>query len=125
VILTALGATYQDNELDLGDIGGIPGVLDAGQSNDSDFLDVISQKLKEAFGPDDINELARTHTSASLSPHVVKVPVDNFVIAGSPMWTTMPTCSWRTPPPEVAAGRDVTISPRAGALAEVISGRGE
>lgn len=49
MILTALGATYQDNELDLGDIGGIPGVLDAGQSNDSDFLDVIFPEAQGGF----------------------------------------------------------------------------
>ena len=57
VILTAGCAKYRYNKLDLGDIGGIPRVLDAGQCNDSYSLVVIAQKLAEAFDVDDINEL--------------------------------------------------------------------
>ena len=57
VILTAGCAKYRYNKLKLGDIGGIPRVLDAGQCNDSYSLAVIALKLKEAFGLDDINEL--------------------------------------------------------------------
>lgn len=57
VILTAGCAKYRYNKLDLGDIGGIPRVLDAGQCNDSYSLAVIALKLKEAFGLSDINEL--------------------------------------------------------------------
>ena len=57
VILTAGCAKYRYNKLNLGDIGGIPRVLDAGQCNDSYSLAVIALKLKEAFGLDDINKL--------------------------------------------------------------------
>jgi len=57
VILTAGCAKYRYNKLELGDIGGIPRVLDAGQCNDSYSLAVIALKLKEVFGLDDINEL--------------------------------------------------------------------
>ncbi len=57
VILTAGCAKYRYNKLDLGDIGGIPRILDAGQCNDSYSLAVIALKLKEAFGLDDINQL--------------------------------------------------------------------
>ncbi len=57
VILTAGCAKYRYNKLPLGDIGGIPRVLDAGQCNDSYSLAVIALKLKEAFGLDDINKL--------------------------------------------------------------------
>ncbi|HOW52725.1 MAG TPA: hydroxylamine reductase [bacterium] len=57
VILTAGCAKYQYNKLPLGDIGGIPRVLDAGQCNDSYSLAVIALKLKEVFGLDDINKL--------------------------------------------------------------------
>jgi len=57
VILTAGCAKYRYNKLELGDIGGIPRVLDAGQCNDSYSLAVIALKLKEAFGLEDINEL--------------------------------------------------------------------
>ena len=57
VIMTAGCAKYRYNKLDLGDIGGIPRVLDAGQCNDSYSLAVIALKLKEVFGVDDINEL--------------------------------------------------------------------
>jgi len=111
VILTAGCAKYKYNKLDLGDIGGIPRVLDAGQCNDSYSLAVIALKLKEVFGLDDINELpisfniawyeqkavivllALLHLGvknihlgptlpAFLSPNVAKVLVDNFGIAG-------------------------------------------
>ena len=57
IILTAGCAKYRYNKLLLGDIGGIPRVLDAGQCNDSYSLAVIALKLKEAFGLNDINEL--------------------------------------------------------------------
>ncbi len=57
VILTAGCAKYRYNKLPLGDIAGIPRVLDAGQCNDSYSLAVIALKLKEAFGLPDINEL--------------------------------------------------------------------
>ena len=57
VILTAGCAKYKYNKLNLGDIGGIPRVLDAGQCNDSYSLALIALKLKEVFGLDDINEL--------------------------------------------------------------------
>ena len=57
IILTAGCAKYRYNKLNLGDIGGIPRVLDAGQCNDSYSLAVIALKLKEVFGMDDINEL--------------------------------------------------------------------
>ncbi|MFW5780361.1 MAG: hydroxylamine reductase [Bacillota bacterium] len=57
IILTAGCAKYRYNKLDLGDIGGIPRVLDAGQCNDSYSLAVIAMKLQEAFGLDDINKL--------------------------------------------------------------------
>jgi len=57
VILTAGCAKYRYNKLDLGDIGGIPRILDAGQCNDCYSLAVIALKLKEIFGLDDINDL--------------------------------------------------------------------
>ncbi|MCC5910372.1 MAG: hydroxylamine reductase [Clostridiaceae bacterium] len=64
VILTAGCAKYRYNKLDLGDIGGIPRVLDAGQCNDSYSLAVIAMKLKEAFELDDINELPISYNIA-------------------------------------------------------------
>ncbi|KGM98405.1 hydroxylamine reductase [Clostridium novyi A str. 4552] len=111
VILTAGCAKYKYNKLDLGDIGGIPRVLDAGQCNDSYSLAVIALKLKEVFELEDINELpisfniswyeqkavivllALLHLGvknihlgptlpAFLSPNVAKVLVENFGIAG-------------------------------------------
>lgn len=57
VILTAGCAKYRYNKLNLGDIDGIPRVLDAGQCNDSYSLAIIALKLKEAFGLEDLNEL--------------------------------------------------------------------
>jgi hydroxylamine reductase len=57
VILTAGCAKYRYNKLNLGDIGGIPRVLDAGQCNDSYSLAVIAMELKEAFGLKDVNDL--------------------------------------------------------------------
>ena len=111
VILTAGCAKYKYNKLDLGDINGIPRVLDAGQCNDSYSLAVIALKLKEVFGLEDINELPIIYNiawyeqkavivllsllylgvknihlgptlPAFLSPNVAKVLVDNFGIAG-------------------------------------------
>ena len=109
IILTAGCAKYRYNKLDLGDIGGIPRVLDAGQCNDSYSLAVIALKLQEVFGLDDINDLpisfdiawyeqkavcvllALLHLGvkgirlgptlpAFLSPNVAKVLVENFNI---------------------------------------------
>lgn len=109
VILTAGCAKYRYNKLDLGDIGGIPRVLDAGQCNDCYSLAVIALKLKEAFGLDHINDLpisfdigwyeqkavavllALLHLGikgirlgptlpAFVSPNVLKVLVENFDI---------------------------------------------
>ncbi|GAI67228.1 unnamed protein product, partial [marine sediment metagenome] len=111
IILTAGCAKYRYNKLDLGDIGGIPKVLDAGQCNDSYSLAVIALKLKEVFGLDDINKLPISYNiawyeqkavivllallylgvknihlgptlPAFLSPNVVKVLVEKFSIAG-------------------------------------------
>lgn len=109
VILTAGCAKYRYNKLNLGDIGGIPRVLDAGQCNDSYSLAYIALQLKEVFGLDDINDLpisydiawyeqkavivllALLHLGvkgirlgptlpAFLSPNVAKVLVENFDI---------------------------------------------
>ena len=111
VILTAGCAKYKYNKLNLGDIGGIPRVLDAGQCNDSYSLAVIALKLKEVFGLEDINDLPIVYNvawyeqkavivllallylgvknihlgptlPAFLSPNVAKVLVENFGIAG-------------------------------------------
>ncbi|WP_186565415.1 hydroxylamine reductase [Lawsonibacter celer] len=111
VILTAGCAKYKYNKLDLGDINGIPRVLDAGQCNDSYSLAVIALKLKEVFGLEDINDLPIVYNiawyeqkavivllallylgvknihlgptlPAFLSPNVSKVLVDRFGIAG-------------------------------------------
>ena len=111
VILTAGCAKYKYNKLPLGDINGIPRVLDAGQCNDSYSLAVIALKLKEVFGLDDINDLPIIYNiawyeqkavivllallslgvknihlgptlPAFLSPNVAKVLVKNFGIAG-------------------------------------------
>lgn len=111
VILTAGCAKYRYNKLPLGDIYGIPRVLDAGQCNDSYSLAVIALKLKEVFGLDDINQLpiafniawyeqkavivllALLHLGVKnihlgptlpgfLSPNVAKVLVENFGISG-------------------------------------------
>jgi hydroxylamine reductase len=111
VILTAGCAKYRYNKLALGDIGGIPRVLDAGQCNDSYSLAVIALKLKEVFGLDDVNKLPIVYNiawyeqkavivllallalgvknihlgptlPAFLSPNVAKVLVDNFGIGG-------------------------------------------
>ncbi len=111
VILTAGCAKYRYNKLELGDIGGIPRVLDAGQCNDSYSLAVIALKLKEVFELNHINDLPISYNiawyeqkavivllallylgvkdihlgpslPAFLSPNVVKVLVENFGIAG-------------------------------------------
>ena len=111
IILTAGCAKYKYIKLPLGDIGGIPRVLDAGQCNDSYSLALIALKLKEVFGLDDINKLplafniawyeqkavivllALLHLGvknihlgptlpAFLSPNVANVLVENFGIAG-------------------------------------------
>ncbi len=111
VILTAGCAKYKYNKLDLGDIGGIPRVLDAGQCNDSYSLALIALKLKEVFGLEDVNDLPIVYNiawyeqkavivllallylgvknihlgptlPAFLSPAVAGVLVKNFGIAG-------------------------------------------
>ena len=111
VILTAGCAKYKYNKLNLGDIGGIPRGLDAGQCNDSYSLAVIALQLKEVFGLEDINQLPIIYNiawyeqkavivllallylgvknihlgptlPAFLSPNVAKVLVENFGIAG-------------------------------------------
>ena len=111
VILTAGCAKYRYNKLNLGDIGGIPRVLDAGQCNDSYSLAVIALKLKEVFGLEDVNDLPIVYNiawyeqkavivllallslgvknihlgptlPAFLSPNVVKVLVEQFNIGG-------------------------------------------
>ena len=111
IILTAGCAKYRYNKLDLGFIGGIPRVLDAGQCNDSYSLAVIALKLKEVFGLEDINQLPISYNiawyeqkavivllallylgvknihlgptlPAFLSPPVAQVLVKNFGIAG-------------------------------------------
>jgi hydroxylamine reductase len=64
VILTAGCAKYKYNKLNLGDINGIPRVLDAGQCNDSYSLALIALKLKEVFGLDDINDLPIVSTTS-------------------------------------------------------------
>lgn len=73
VILTAGCAKYRYNKLALGDIGGIPRVLDAGQCNDSYSLAVIALKLKEIFELEDINDLPVT-----TSPGTSKRPWRSF-----------------------------------------------
>ncbi|MFV0396133.1 MAG: hydroxylamine reductase [Coprobacillaceae bacterium] len=111
IILTAGCAKYKYNKLNLGDIQGIPRVLDAGQCNDSYSLAIIALKLKEVFGLEDINDLPIVYNiawyeqkavivllallslgvkdihlgptlPAFLSPNVVNVLVENFGIAG-------------------------------------------
>ena len=111
VILTSGCAKYRYNKLALGDINGIPRVLDAGQCNDSYSLALIALKLKEVFGLDNVNDLPIVYNIAwyeqkaiivllgllylgvknihvgptlpgFLSPNVTKVLVDNFGIAG-------------------------------------------
>ena len=111
VILTTGCAKYKYNKLSLGDINGIPRILDAGQCNDSYSLAVIALKLKEVFGLDDINDLPIIYNiawyeqkavivllallylgvknihlgptlPAFLSPNVAKVLIENFGIAG-------------------------------------------
>ncbi len=111
MILTAGCAKYKFNKLDLGDIGGIPRLLDAGQCNDSYSLALIALKLKEVFGLDDVNKLpivyniswyeqkavivllALLHLGvknihlgptlpAFLSPNVANVLIENFGIGG-------------------------------------------
>jgi len=73
VILTAGCAKYRYNKLDLGDIGGIPRVLDAGQCNDCYSLAVIALKLKEVFGLDDLNDLPISYDIAWYEQKAVAV----------------------------------------------------
>ena len=73
IILTAGCAKFRYNKLNLGDIGGIPRVLDAGQCNDSYSLAVIALKLKEVFGLDDINDLPVSYDIAWYEQKAVAV----------------------------------------------------
>ncbi len=73
IILTAGCAKYRYNKLNLGDIGGIPRVLDAGQCNDSYSLAVIALKLKEVFGLADINDLPISYDIAWYEQKAVAV----------------------------------------------------
>lgn len=73
VILTAGCAKYRYNKLDLGDIGGIPRVLDAGQCNDCYSLVVIALKPKEVFGLDDLNDLPISYDIAWYEQKAVAV----------------------------------------------------
>jgi len=73
IILTAGCAKYRYNKLDLGDIGGIPRILDAGQCNDSYSLAFIALKLKEVFGLDDINDLPISYDIAWYEQKAVAV----------------------------------------------------
>jgi hydroxylamine reductase len=73
VILTAGCAKYRYNKLDLGDISGIPRILDAGQCNDSYSLAVIALKLKEVFGLEDINDLPISYDIAWYEQKAVAV----------------------------------------------------
>ena len=73
IILTAGCAKYRYNKLNLGDIGGIPRVLDAGQCNDSYSLAVIALKLKEVFGLEDINDLPISYDIAWYEQKAVAV----------------------------------------------------
>ncbi|HOI50672.1 MAG TPA: hypothetical protein PK167_15260, partial [Prolixibacteraceae bacterium] len=111
VILTAGCAKYRYNKLPLGNIGGIPRVLDAGQCNDSYSLAIIALKLKEVFGLEDVNDLPIVYNiawyeqkavivllallslgvknihlgptlPAFLSPNVVNVLVEKFGVGG-------------------------------------------
>lgn len=123
VILTAGCAKYRYNKMDLGDISGIPRVLDSGQCNDSYSIVVIALKLKEIFGLEDINDLSISYNIAwyeqkavivllallqlgvkdihlvptlpsFLTPNVVKVLVENLVLGGLATQKTMSRCSW-------------------------------
>jgi len=82
VILTAGCAKYRYNKLDLGDIGGIPRILDAGQCNDSYSLAVIALKLKEAFGLEDINELPISYDIAWYEQKAVAVLLALLFLGG-------------------------------------------
>nr|VFK25298.1 MAG: hydroxylamine reductase [Candidatus Kentron sp. MB]VFK33458.1 MAG: hydroxylamine reductase [Candidatus Kentron sp. MB]VFK76222.1 MAG: hydroxylamine reductase [Candidatus Kentron sp. MB] len=73
IILTAGCAKYRYNKLDLGDIGGIPRVLDAGQCNDSYSLAVVALKLKEVFGAKDVNDLPISYDIAWYEQKAVAV----------------------------------------------------
>ena len=73
IILTAGCAKYRYNKLELGDIGGIPRVLDAGQCNDSYSLAVIAMKLQEVFGLEDINDLPIVYNIAWYEQKAVTV----------------------------------------------------
>ena len=91
VILTAGCAKYKYNKLDLGDIGGIPRVLDAGQCNDSYSLAVIALKLKEVFGLEDINQLPIIYNIAWYEQKAVIVLLALLYLAVSYTHLTLPT----------------------------------
>jgi hydroxylamine reductase len=79
VILTAGCAKYRYNKLDLGDIGGIPRILDVGQCNDCYSLAVIALKLKEVFGLEDINDLPVSYDIAWYEQKAVAVLLLRFL----------------------------------------------
>ena len=70
IILTAGCAKYRYNKLDLGDINGIPRILDAGQCNDSYSLIRTAQALAEAFELEDVNAVSYTHLTLPTTPYV-------------------------------------------------------
>lgn len=94
VILTAGCAKYRYNKLDLGDIGGIPRVIDAGQCNDSYSLVVIAQKLAEAFGLKDINDLPVSYNIAWYEQKAVLVLLAllSLGIKNITLGPTLPAC---------------------------------
>jgi hydroxylamine reductase len=94
VILTAGCAKYRYNKLELGDIGGIPRVIDAGQCNDSYSLVVIAQKLAEAFGLKDINDLPVSYNIAWYEQKAVLVLLAllSLGVKNITLGPTLPAC---------------------------------
>jgi hydroxylamine reductase len=94
VILTAGCAKYRYNKLELGDIGGIPRVIDAGQCNDSYSLVVIAQKLAEAFGLKDINDLPVSYNIAWYEQKAVLVLLAllSLGVRNITLGPTLPAC---------------------------------
>jgi len=94
VILTAGCAKYRYNKLGLGDIGGIPRVIDAGQCNDSYSLVVIAQKLAEAFGLKDINDLPVSYNIAWYEQKAVLVLLAllSLGVKNITLGPTLPAC---------------------------------
>ena len=148
VILTAGCAKYRYNKLPLGDINGIPRVLDAGQCNDSYSLAIIAMKLQEVFGLKDINDLPIVYNiawyeqkavivllallalgvkkihlgptlPAFLSPNVKQVLIDNFGIGGR----GAPTRSATRPSTRWNPTRNISSTPRSANTSTIISRR--